>query len=116
MIDWILNFRFNTPLAILLYWLPLVICVVGYTLRTVKEFHDDIDKRQEVELSNMQHRGYYPTLTVGHILGRALLTVIPVANLWAGMFDVGYDMLRGFFRWIGRVFDQPLVPKRDKTP
>ena len=105
MIDWILDFRFNTPLAVLLYWLPLAICVVGYTLRTARDYRKDSADRDS-------EKYYFPTLTLGTIIGRAIVSLIPVANLWAASFDVGYDMLRGFFSWIGRLFDQPLVPKR----
>lgn len=105
MIDWILNFRFNTPLAVLLYWVPLIICAVGYTLRTISDYRKD-----HVRRNSDQH--YYPTLTLGTIIGRVLVTFIPVANIGTAAFDVGFDMMRWFFSWIGRVFNQPLVPKR----
>jgi len=32
MIDWIMSFKFNSLLGVLLYWVPLSLCIYGYTL------------------------------------------------------------------------------------
>lgn len=37
-----------------------------------------------------------------------------MTNLLAACFDLAPKMLGRFFEWIGRVFDQPLVPRRKK--
>lgn len=113
MIDWVLNFRFNTPLALTLYWLPVAVCSVGYTIRCFKQYRKEIDMRAAHELS--PHNSYYlPRLTIGTLVGRLIVTFVPVANLVATICDVGYEMLRGTLDWIGEALDIPLVPKRGK--
>lgn len=61
--------------------------------------------------SHPEGNSYKPTDTVGTIVGRVLVSWLPVANLWAALFDLGPEVFGRFFRWIGKVFDQPLVPK-----
>lgn len=112
MIDWIVGLRWNGMLALCLYWLPLVLCVYGYTVRTWADYQDEVDKREDCEKNG---GFYYPTLTIGTIIGRAVAAVIPVANLFAAIFDVAPKVFGDFFSWVGRVFDQPLVPKRKVT-
>jgi len=104
-IDWALSQSWNGPLALLLYWLPLAFCVYGYTARTWVNYRKDRAKRDG--------DGYYvPTDTVGDVLGRALMVVIPFANLLAAAFDLGPEVFGRFFAALARVFNQPLVPKR----
>jgi len=106
MIDWILNFQFSSLLGLLLYWLPLSLCAYGYTLRTWINYRTDIKRR------NNYAKGYVPTDTLGSLIGRALVTVLPIANLWAAVFSVAPDVFGRFFKWVNRLFNQPLVPKR----
>lgn len=105
MIDWILNFQFNGLLGIILFWLPLSLCCYGYTVKTWLEYQSDVKNRDGIDT-------YYPDLTIGVIIGRALVSIIPIANLWAAVFDVAPKVFNQFFKLIGRVFNQPLVPKR----
>lgn len=95
----------NSVIAIALYWVPLAFCVVGYTVRTWRHFRDDLTRRTSGEF-------YIPQDTVGTLIGRAVVTVFPMANLWAACFDVGPQIFSKFFAFIGRIFDQPLVPRR----
>lgn len=104
MIDWVLNLWANKWIAFGLYWLPLAFCAFGYTLRTGRNFQKDRAKR--VELGGV----YYPTDTIGTLIGRGLLTVIPLANVCAAVFDLAPEVFRKFFEWLERVFSQPLVP------
>lgn len=55
-------------------------------------------------------RSYVPTDTVGAVIGRVVVSWLPVGNLWAALFDLGPEVFGRFFTWVGRVFDQPLVP------
>lgn len=121
MIDWAMRQWANPFIAIVLYWLPLVLCFVGYFIRTFKNYRKDLKARATAEVERRKPHGEYvperyydPTDTVGSLIGRGLVIVMPIANLFACVFDLGPMMFRGFFKWIGRVFDQPLVPKRDK--
>lgn len=107
MIDSILNFKWNSLLGICLYWLPMVFCVVFYTIRTAEGYMSDKAKREAAESG----KSYYsPRETIGGILGRALVSVVPVANLWAAAFDLSPKVFSRLFGWLGKVFDQPLVP------
>lgn len=112
MINYVTTFEFNSMLGILLYWVPLALCVVGYTLRTAKNYMKDRDQRDSVE--NGAATSYYPTDTVGTLIGRAFVTVCPLANIWAAAFDVAPSLFKKFFDIMARVFDQPLVPPPKK--
>lgn len=104
MIEAVLSFKFNSLLGALLYWLPLAICVFGYTLRTAKNYMNDRTLRET------PGEFYTPTDTLGTLIGRAVVSVIPVANIWAGMFDLSPELFRSLFRWLDRFFNIPLVP------
>jgi hypothetical protein len=110
-IDWVLNFRFNSLIGILMYWMPATFCVVFYTLRSANEFQHDFKARDKVE-KGTQRESYYPTITIGSLIGRGIASLIPVVNIWCALFDLAPQVFSHFFKWIGRVFDQPLVPKR----
>lgn len=92
-------------LGVALYWVPASICAVGYSLRTFANYQKDLADRANFS-------DYRPTDTVGSLIGRAVVTVIPVANIWAAAFDVSPKMFGKFFGFLDRVFNQPLVPKR----
>lgn len=89
----------------LFYGLPGVLCIYGYTIRTWKNYQKDTEARES-------DKYYMPTDTIGTLLGRGLVSIVPVANLLAATFDIGPKLFANFFKWIGRVFDQPLVPKK----
>ena len=104
MLDYIRNFEWNGTMGILLYWVPLALCVFGYTVRTAKNYMKDRAEREKAG-------GYYiPTDRVGTLIGRGLVSVIPVANLWAGMFDISPKLFSGVIDWLDMVFNVPLVP------
>jgi len=103
--DWIFHYWANPWIALLLYWLPLGVCAVGYVVRTWRNVRKDLKSRDA-------GGAYYPTDTIGTLIGRGVVSVIPVANLCAAAFDLAPELLDRFFKWVGRVFDQPLVPKR----
>lgn len=125
MIDVILDYWLNPWFALLLYWMPLSICFVGYTLRTFENYHKDLRNREIYERSQapkppnfpdtkIKYVGYYdPTDTIGTLIGRAIVSIVPVCNIWAAMFDVSPRLFERFIYRIRKLFDQPLVPKRD---
>ena len=109
MIDWIHGLQLNSTLGLLLYWLPLAFCGYGYLLRTHRNYQKDKAKREEPG-------GYYaPTDTLGTLIGRGLVSVVPVANLCAATFDLGPEVFGRAFKLIGEVFDQPLVPDSESA-
>ncbi len=105
-------------LGILLYWLPAALCLYGYTIRIWVRYRRDYNDREEYERDLNDSRrihAYIPSLTVGSILGYALLTIIPVANLFAAIFDVAPKVFSSAIKYLEKVFNQPLVPKRERA-
>lgn len=100
MITWIKNYQFNNLLAIYTYWTPLIICMIVYSVRFVRNYRDD--------LKNSSKEYYHPSLTVGVIIGHLFLAATPAVNLFAMVFDCAGSI----FRYFGRVFDMPLVRKK----
>lgn len=103
-------FEFTSTMGILLYWVPVAMCSIGYTSRTWRNYRKDVKARKKAEETT---NGYYaPTDTLGSLIGRGLVTIIPGGNILAATFDVAPTMFGRIFSFIGSVFDQPLVPKR----
>jgi hypothetical protein len=110
MIDWVMNQVANPWIALGLYWLPLAFCVVGYIARTARNYVKDRAKREKAAAEGKDN--YYPTDTIGDLIGRGFVTILPVGNLFAALFDVAPELFGKFFEWVARVFSQPLVPSR----
>lgn len=106
MIDWVLGLWANKWIAFGLYWLPLVFCAFGYMLRTARNYRKDREERSKPGAY------YHPTDTIGTLIGRGVMSIMPVGNLLAAVFDLSPEVFGRFFEWIGKVFDQPLVPDR----
>ena len=109
MLDYISNFQITSMMGILLYFVPLTLCAVGYTYRIWLTYRRDIMRR------NDDPKNYYPLLHIGDIVGWAFVTICPIANLWCACFDVFPKLFGDFFRRITIIFDQPLVPKRQSN-
>jgi hypothetical protein len=105
MIDWVMRQWANVWIALGLYWLPVAICAVGYVIRTWRNYRKDRKARDTEKF-------YSPTDTVGTLIGRGIVSVVPIANLCAAAFDLAPEMLGRFIERIGRIFNQPLVPRR----
>lgn len=119
---WMMAFDFTSWMGFGLYWLPLSICAYGYTVRTWLNYQKDVTTREKSEAdrraaktdADLRCATYYaPTDTIGTLIGRGLAATLPVVNLWAACFDVAPRLFASLFKWFGRVFDQPLVPKRN---
>lgn len=100
-------FNFNDMMTLLLYWLPFSLCAYGYTIRTWKQYRADLVACSE--------KFYTPTLTVGSIIGHSIVTICPLANLWVSVFDIGPTLFNGLFKWLGKMFDMPIVRKKNYT-
>jgi len=124
MIDQILNFEWTGLMGLLLYWLPLAVCAVGYTVRTWRNVQKDIKEREmynEYESFRKDPRcpenypykcAYEPTETLGALIGRGVASIIPGVNLICAVCDIAPGFLSGFFKTIGGILNQPLVPKK----
>jgi hypothetical protein len=114
--NWVVNFDFTSWMGFGLYWVPASLCAVGYTLRAWSQYQTDVADRAEAvedeKSLNRRVKFYHPRITVGSLLGWGWVTLLPVVNIWAAVFDVAPRLFSSAFSWLGRVFDQPLVPKR----
>lgn len=89
------------------YWLPMILCFVGYTGRTwyqIKEL-----RRGRTDKYEYRH---LDSITVGTILGRVLLSVTPIVNIIALVFGLSYDMMNKVGSWISNILSFELVKKR----
>lgn len=102
---------FSGIVGVMLYWVPVSLCAVGYSIRTGRNYYADVEHREAVAKNVAGlHAVYRPTDTLGTLIGRAIVTVMPLANLWAGIFDIAPKMFGGFFRRLEKLLNQPLVP------
>jgi len=96
----VVSFEFYSYLALYTYWVPLVICFVTYFARLVKAYHTDMATRNR--------EFYTPQLTIGAIVLMFFLSLTPVVNMFAMVFDC----LDSVIKWIGKTLDFGLIPHR----
>lgn len=98
------------------YAAPTMLCAFGYIRRSYNDIQrDKRDLESALEQRTKGGTGHYsPTITVGTLMGRALVTVCPAVNFLSAVFDHGPELFGSFFRTIGKVFDRPLIadPRR----
>lgn len=120
------SFEWTGMMGVILYWIPLAMCAIGYTVRTLKNIAKDVKAREAREsflaqtppnLSESEERSYRldapyysPRETLGDIICRVLATFIPIVNLWCALTDVA--VIQRIFSIIGEIFTQPLVPPK----
>ncbi len=100
MIDYAKSYEFMSMLALFTYWIPAFICAAVYLFRSVSLYKTDLD--------NCEKKHYYPKLTVGLIVWMIIRAITPAINLFALVFDCASSV----FKWLGRVFDIPLVARK----
>lgn len=96
-IDYVINQSLSSSFAICTYWIPLIVCAVGYFIEAAGRYRTD--------LVNCVQSRYTPTLTYGRILATLFITLLPVVNLFTAVFNHSWSVAR----FIGKVFDIPLV-------
>lgn len=96
----------NGTLAICLYWIPLLVCLVGYIFDFIRDYKADAEKYQEPY--------YNPKLTVGSILGRLIITILPVCNLAVAIFKHLGKIIRKIIEVCADFLDIPIIRHRPK--
>ena len=97
----------NTWIALGLYWLPWLLCIVGYIIDSYNEIREDIIRRETRNLDQ-----YYPIITLGTLIWRAIISVVPIVNLAPTIFVHLPKFCGNFFKIIHEIFDMPLVPPK----
>jgi len=118
MIEWsnaAINWWTTGLLGVLLYWLPALICLTLYIFRSAAQYQKDKNSRKESLKEENTYKMYVPTLTIGTLIGRVIVSIIPIANLFALTFDLAPEFLNVFFKWLEKTFNIPLVPKYKNT-
>lgn len=107
------SFDFTSMIGVILYWIPMVFCAVGYVILTSYWYQKDFKNRAEARASTVDTMiGYTPSLTLGDLIWRVFLTLCPLVNIGAACFHVFPDLFEDFYKWLKKVFNQPLVPVR----
>jgi hypothetical protein len=83
------------------YWIPMVLCLIGYTGRTWKQ----------VYALNHSER-YVPPLTVGLLVGRLLCSILPIVNIVALVFSLSSGMFKSVFWFIDKVMSYEIVKNK----
>lgn len=117
-IHWCMQFcadtvQFNSIFGFVLYWIPVAVCAIGFTLRTFKNCSKEVAHRKLYENHEISY--YDPDETIGRIIGRFIVTFLPIVNLGIAVCDFGSTFVEGFIDWVHRIFNQPLVPKRERA-
>ena len=110
MIDWLVNIvtnvSFNSTMAICLYWVPMIICLVGYLFDFVKDYQTDA--------KNYQESYYDPKLTIGSILGRLIVSVMPVLNLGMALFKHMGNIIKKILLVCEKALNIPIIRHNPK--
>lgn len=85
--------RFNANMMLWMYYIPTALCLVGYFIKTCKEFVRDREDRER-----------YDRLTYGEIILRLLGSFTPVLNILC----VVLDLSKYFFKFLS----MPVVPSK----
>lgn len=90
--------------TILLYWIPVLICLVGYLFEFVRDYKADVIASTETR--------YDPKLTVGSLLGRLVVSIIPLCNLGLAIFKHAGKIIKNVIQAFADWLDIPFVRHR----
>jgi len=136
-VDWSVGiWNSHTPAVVTFgYIMPFVVNGFEFTLRTIKEYREDLNNRAKAIASEKAYKDwqeskaqltdpkgvlapivkfYEPTLTVGHILARLIGILTPFISfiVMIANMDRVFDWIGNAFTYLGKLFSIPLVPKR----
>jgi hypothetical protein len=97
MIDWLLGQPLNGWFVIGFYWIPMLVCIIGYGHWVLRNITTDLRMRD-------QPGNYYPTVKLGDIVMRLLGTSLPLVNCLCCLHAM--DEINEY------ILNYPLVPKK----
>jgi len=102
---------FSGLMGIILYWLPLISCIVVYTLKGIKIYF----KLRKERVGEGKESWFDPDdLTVGHIIGFTIISVCPGVNLIAFMKECAWEILSFIWSRCEKFFTASLVPDNER--
>lgn len=93
------------------YWVPVMVSALGYLLLSIKHYHADLAQFKLYQADPLRVR-YTPTLTVGTLVGRAIVCFIPIINGLVALWKFTPILARDIIDVCGQWLDIPLVPKK----
>lgn len=116
------NFYNSIYFEIILYWIPVMICLLGYTYKTYQNYLLAIKRRdlsngefltllgEKIKVSNIN---YYKTDTYGMIVLRIVFSFTPGLNIVVIFFDHIPKILGKYFNAFIDFLDSPIVPRKE---
>ncbi len=91
-------------MGIILYWVPLITCLIVYLVKGVNLFF-------KLRQDRVEHSWFRPDeLTVGHIVAFTFISICPGINLIAFFVETGWKVLRFIVKKFEFIFTMSLVP------
>ena len=91
----------------LFYIVPLILCLIGYAYKTYLEYKRDLAREEDISF-------YVTKLTVGCIVIRVVVSVLPIINITALVFDLYQPKIENMWNGLVRLMDKPLVKGNSK--
>lgn len=110
--DFILRITTDRNIITYCYVLPLIVSVVFHCIDYVKMYRNE---KAEYEKAIQLNTNFYPSLTIGNIVGGFFLSAIPVVNILYCTFGVFPDLIGGVFSRIGKTLNIHLVPSHHSS-
>lgn len=97
------TWTFTGSIGIWTYWVPLLLCAIGYTGKTIRQVRDI--------KTYTKHERYVEDLTLGQVIWRVLASITPIVNIMTLTFSLGWGMLSTVASWVNDMFNFKLVKK-----
>lgn len=96
---------YSTTTLIWGYYLPMVLCLVGYGYQILSRLKKDITGRKT-------EKYYSPDVTIGSVIGKIIVSICPLVNILAFVIDLALDTLALIINKVEAICMQPLVPRK----
>lgn len=106
MIQASLGIKYNSLIAVFLYWLPLGLSLMICIIDSYISYRQDLISRSIDHKNNTND--YKPRTTVGGIVGEVIMALIPGVNIWIALTRA----VPKLFDVISKALNIPLVPKK----
>ena len=88
------------------YVVTAVLCLIGYFFRTIRKIKEDKANREQYG------EWYAPQETIGTVLGRIIISIIPGLNITALLVDLFDETFEKIIPVIKRFINIPLIRKK----